>query len=295
MQVMLLVLTVAALVGTLGRSGQEGTTPLAIRLRADMPSSLAGRELFVWEELPIDLLIENHGESRVPLSSQLMAGPYGEATLVAQVLYLSDPREPAEEFLLGADARSNCTSENEGLLLGEKRFLQGSVAVKLVSSSVTPGVMKELLVSAFPNPGRYRLYVVYSWAGRKAVSNAVEVDVHEAPEDGKRAVEILRNMGREGLWIYRPGYMPADPGPQRLSAIARLARDHGGNPYSDYARAAMARHHVGLARSPGVDSGSRETHMQEALSYLEGITARGLPRPEVAEELRRSIRQLLDR
>ena len=286
-----------ALLAEFGRPcARDATDGLAIRLSVEVPEH-SPRDLCVWEELPLKVTVENVGEAGgVPATHELLAGPDGGAKLVARVRNLAAQTASEEEFLLDAEAHSVCYSTVQLLQQGEIARLEGSLCVRLDQISTGPGTVRDVLVTAFPTPGRYSVRVVYTWAGQSTASAPIEIDVLPAPSSATGALAALRDMQRAGLWIYRPVLMYADPEPERLASIDHLATAFGSNAYSDLACHALALHHAGLALlDPSVDANTRNARLREALAYLERICSPRFSRRDASEKLRARILELLGR
>lgn len=271
----------------------DAPTGLAVRLTVGLTEQ-SPRDLTVWEELPLEVAFENVGEVEgIPVAKELLSGPYGGATLVARVRNLTEPTSSEEVFLLDADSRSNCNSTTLLLKRGEHARHEGSVCVRLDQVSTGPGTVRDVLVSAFPAAGRYSVRVVYTWAGKRAESAPIEIDVLPVQPDAAEALAALRDMGRAGLWIYRPSLMYSHP--ERLASIVRLAIAFEGNAYSDLASYTLALHHAGRALLPGVDADTCNARLREALGYLERISSPRFARREASEQMRGRIHEMLGR
>ncbi len=283
-----------ALLAEFGRPcAQEATAGLAVRLSVEVPERFR-RDVAVWEELPLEVAVENVGEAQgIPVSRELLTGPYGGATLVARVRNLGAQTASEEEFLLDADGRSNCSTTVRLLQQGEIARHEGIVCVRLDLISTGPGTVRDKLVAAFPSAGRYSVRVIYTWGERSAASVPIEINVLPVQPNAAGALAALRDMGRAGLWIYRQGLM--FPEPKRLASITRLATDFQDNVYSDLACYALACHHAGRALDPGVAADTRNARLREALAYLERVSSPRFSRRDASEKLRGRISELLGR
>ncbi len=281
-----------ALLAEFGRPcAQEATAGLAVRLSLAVPETSL-RDLAAWEELPLEVAVENVGEAQgIPMAAELLTGTYGGATLVARIRNLTTKAESEEGFGLGEDHLSNCGPTGPLLQPGQTARHQGSVCVRLDLISTGPGTVREQLVAAFPSAGRYSVRVVYTLGGRSAASAPIEINVGPVQPNAADALTALRDMGRAGLWVYRQNLMSSDP--KRLASITRLATDFQDNAYSDLACYALACHHAGRALDPGVDPDPRKARLREALAYLDRISSARFSRRDASEKLRARIHELL--
>ena len=288
----LLAVVACALVVMSGRPrAQDATAGLAIRLNVEVPERFS-RDLAVWEELPLEVAVENVGEAQgIPVAAGLLTGPYGGATLVARIRNLTTKAGSEEGFGLGEDKSSSCGPSASLLQPGQTARHQGSVCVRLDVISTGPDTVREQLVAAFPSAGRYSVRVVYTLGGRSAESPPIEINVGPVRPNAAGALTALRDMGRAGLWVYRQNLMSSDP--KRLASITRFATEFQDNGYSDLACYALASYNTARALDSGVHSDMRNARLREALAYVERVSSPPFPRRDASEKLRGRINELL--
>lgn len=282
-----------ALLAEPGRPCAEDPAPaLAVRLSVEVPER-SPRDLCVWEELPLRVVLENVGEAHgIPAGERLHTGPQGGAILVVRVRNLAEPTAREADLLLNVDLTSDCNSRVRLLRQGEVARYEGSVSVWVRSILTDTGTVRDVLMAAFPAAGRYSIRVVYTWAGRSAASAPIEIDVHPVPPNSARALAALRDMGRAGLWIYRQSLVWSEPA--RLASIDHLATAFQGNAYSDLACYTLAWHAFALVQiSENADM--RKARLREALDYLGRISSPRFSRRDASETMRARIIELLSR
>jgi hypothetical protein len=273
--------------------------PSSLRARIEIHTPALPARTLTWGALPLEVSIDNVGELKgIPMSLELLSGAYAGALLTVRVQNAGDESRSIEEFCLEPVLRTGCYNSMVELLPpGEHRQMSGTASVKLRQVPVSPGLVRDELISAFPQSGLYRLQACYSFEGREVASNVLEVQA-TAPEGiAATALQYFRGLGREGLWVYHPQLMDIDrvSGPARLKALSKLADEFGANIYSDHARLSLARHYLRDALNwteLGLDRGARDELLLTASRHLQDIQTPNFPRIDEVDRLSRSVQEL---